>query len=37
MNVNMTPISIGVAEKYRYFMSKNYKFIETGKIEDETL
>ena len=34
---NMTSISMAVGEKYIYFISNHYKFIENVKIEDGTL
>ena len=37
MGNNMIPYTIGVGEKYTYFISERYKFIENDKIEEGTL
>ena len=37
MGNNMIPYTFGLGEKYTYFMSTHYKFIENDKFEDDLL
>jgi len=37
MGINMIPYTFAVGEKYTYFISEHYKFIENDKIEEGTL
>ena len=37
MGNNMVPYTFAIGEKYTYFMSTDYKFIENNKIEEGAL